>query len=242
MSNNLDHAFLSIASMAQPPSDFGAGAPIGLPAARPPAHSVPSGFEPHVLASLLNEISVGILMVSPSGQVLYSNLASRDAMASSGLLSVQSEQLFAASPADHNALLLALANASKGVSGLLRLSVGGASLTLSVVPAASAATSGIPGIQAITLFFPRSAICDTSVFLLFARSFGLTPTEQQVLTFLCRSLATPEIAGQLNVAVSTIRSHVRSLCYKTRSKGARELINRIAMLPPAGYSTRLHMH
>ncbi len=242
MSNNLDHAFLSIASTAQPPSDFGAGAPIGLPAARPPAHSVPIGFEPHVFASLLNEISVGILMVSPSGQVLYSNLASRDAMASSGLLNVQGEQLFAASPADHNALLLALANASKGVSGLLRLSVGGASLTLSVVPASSAATSGIPGIQAIRLFFPRSAICDTSVFLLFARSFGLTPTEQQVLTFLCRSLATPEIAGQLNVAVSTIRSHVRSLCYKTRSKGARELINRIAMLPLAGYSTRLHMH
>lgn len=242
MSNNLDHAFLSIASTAQPPSNFGVGAPIGLPAARPPEHSVPSGFEPHVLASLPNEISVGILMVSPSGQVLYSNLASRDAMASSGLLNVQGEQLFAASPADHNALLLSLANASKGVSGLLRLSVGGANLTLSVVPAASAATSGIPGIQAITLFFPRSAICDTSVFLLFARSFGLTPTEQQVLTFLCRSLATPEIAGELNVAVSTIRSHVRSLCYKTRSKGARELINRIAMLPPAGYSTRLHMH
>lgn len=239
MSNNLDHAFLSIASMVESPSDFGVDAPVGLLGTQLSAHSAPSGFGPHVLASLLNEISVGILMVSPSGQVFHSNLASRDAMASSGLLSVQGEQLCAASPADHNALLLALANASNGVSGLLRLSAGGASLLLSVVPAASAASSGF---QAITLFFQRPALCDTSVFLQFARSFGLTPAEQQVLTFLCRSLATPEIAEELNVAVSTIRSHVRSLCCKTRAKGARELVNRIAMLPPAGYSTRLHMH
>jgi DNA-binding NarL/FixJ family response regulator len=38
-----------------------------------------------------------------------------------------------------------------------------------------------------------------------------------VLAILCQGYSAPEIAVQLNVAVSTVRSHVRSLCAKTQS-------------------------
>ena len=40
----------------------------------------------------------------------------------------------------------------------------------------------------------------------------------------------------MKVAVSTVRSHVRSLCAKTQSSGVRELINRVAVLPPVAPS------
>jgi DNA-binding CsgD family transcriptional regulator len=66
----------------------------------------------------------------------------------------------------------------------------------------------------------------------FARQHGLTPTEQQVLGILCEGLSAPEAAEQLRVAVSTVRSHIRSLCAKTRSSGVRELVGRLALLPP----------
>jgi DNA-binding CsgD family transcriptional regulator len=66
----------------------------------------------------------------------------------------------------------------------------------------------------------------------FARSHGLTATEEHVLGILCHGFSAPQIAQQLNVAVSTVRSHVRSLCAKTRSSGVRELVNRVAVLPP----------
>jgi DNA-binding CsgD family transcriptional regulator len=33
-----------------------------------------------------------------------------------------------------------------------------------------------------------------------------------------------------------VRSHVRSLCAKTRSSGVRELVNRVAVLPPVAPS------
>ena len=239
MSNGLDHPFLSIALSAGAPVHFGSDLSIDLPGAYTAVPLARPEFDTQDLTALLDELSLGVLLVSPSGQVIHANQASRDAMADSGVLSVQAGQLCAASPAEHKALLAALTNASNGVRSLLSLSANGAGLLLSVVPPANPSAAGG---GSIALFFQRPAICDTSVFLMFARNFGLTPTEQQVLTFLCRSWATPEIAEELNVAVSTIRSHVRSLCYKTASKGARELINRIAVLPPAGYSTRLQMH
>lgn len=239
MSNGLDHPFLSIALSAGAPVHFGSDLSIDLPGAYTAVPLARPEFDTQDLTALLDELSLGVLLVSPSGQVIHANQASRDAMADSGVLSVHAGQLCAASPAEHKALLAALTNASNGVRSLLSLSANGAGLLLSVVPPANPSAAGG---GSIALFFQRPAICDTSVFLMFARNFGLTPTEQQVLTFLCRSWATPEIAEELNVAVSTIRSHVRSLCYKTASKGARELINRIAVLPPAGYSTRLQMH
>jgi DNA-binding CsgD family transcriptional regulator len=78
----------------------------------------------------------------------------------------------------------------------------------------------------------RVGVSESGVFGAFARNHGLTHTEEQVLVFLCRCLSTPEIAIQMKVAVSTVRSHVRSLCAKTASSGVRELVNRVAILPP----------
>ena len=66
----------------------------------------------------------------------------------------------------------------------------------------------------------------------FARNHGLTSAEESVLTVLCQGYSAPEVARQLKVAVSTIRSHVRSLCTKTGSSSVRELLNQVAMLPP----------
>ena len=61
---------------------------------------------------------------------------------------------------------------------------------------------------------------------------ALTATEEQVLGILCQGYSAPQAARQLKVAVSTVRSHVRSLCAKTRSNGVRELVSRVAVLPP----------
>ena len=72
----------------------------------------------------------------------------------------------------------------------------------------------------------------------FAQSHGLTATEEQVLGILCQGFSAPQIATQLKVAVSTVRSHVRSLCAKTRSSGVRELVNRVAVLPPVAPTLR----
>jgi DNA-binding CsgD family transcriptional regulator len=47
---------------------------------------------------------------------------------------------------------------------------------------------------------------------------------------------------QLKVAVSTVRSHVRSLCAKTHSNGVRALVGRVAVLPPLGTAVHDPVH
>ena len=59
-----------------------------------------------------------------------------------------------------------------------------------------------------------------------------------MLGILCQGFSAPQVAAKLNVAVSTVRSHVRSLCAKTRSSGVRELVNRVAVLPPVAPTLR----
>jgi DNA-binding CsgD family transcriptional regulator len=77
-------------------------------------------------------------------------------------------------------------------------------------------------------------VCDAVMLCFFARTHGLTPTEEQVLAILCQGYSAPQIAVQLNVAVSTVRSHVRSMCAKTHTNGVRALVGQVAVLPPIG--------
>ena len=76
----------------------------------------------------------------------------------------------------------------------------------------------------VALFLSRATVCDTLMLCFFARSHGLTHSEEQVLAILCEGCSAPEIARQLQVAVSTVRSHVRSLCAKTHCNSVRALV------------------
>ena len=89
------------------------------------------------------------------------------------------------------------------------------------------------------LLFAKPAVCEPITLSLFCRCHKLTKTEEHVLGILCLGYSTPEIALQLNVAVSTVRSHVRSLCAKTGASGVRSLVNLVAVLPPVASSQRL---
>lgn len=210
-----------------------------LPQVAEKIREAPLDLQPDCLHLLFDEISHGMLVVSPQGRVLHSNRAARDEMTQHGVLCVRQDELQALSPIDGKLLQDALVKASGGVRSLVKLSGSGITLMLSAIP-----LKHRPGnaCQQIALFFERRAICDSGMFVFFARSHNLTRTEEQVLMLLCRSLCTPDIALALDVAVSTVRSHVRSLCIKTGAKGARELVNRIATLPPVGATARLEMH
>ena len=88
------------------------------------------------------------------------------------------------------------------------------------------------------LLFAKPAVCEPVTLSLFSRNHRLTKTEEHVLGILCLGYSTPEIAVHMNVAVSTVRSHVRSLCAKTGSCGVRGLVNLVAVLPPVASSQR----
>ena len=184
------------------------------------------------LGLILDELAHGILLVSRDGRLLHANQAARRELARRQALSVQNDHVSAVQPDQARALLDAVARAAGGRRSLVTLDApqGGYRLSVAAIPLRGDPTR-------IALMLSRAAVCDTLMLCFFARSHGLTPSEEQVLGILCQGYSAPEIAQQLRVAVSTVRSHVRSLCAKTQSSGVRTLVSRVAVLPPLGPST-----
>lgn len=182
------------------------------------------------LALLVDELAHGMLVTTAEGKLLHANQAARHELARRRVLGTRQGVLHACTAEGARTLQEALTKAADGKRSLIEVSATtGTALMLATVPL----KSQVPGAAPRTaLLFARAAVCDSLMLCFFARSHGLTATEEQVLGILCQGFSAPQIAIQMKVAVSTVRSHVRSLCTKTRSSGVRELVGRVAVLPP----------
>lgn len=180
--------------------------------------------------TLMDELAYGILVTSLDRRLQQANQAARHELARARTLGARGGELLTHNAEDARALQDALDKAAQGKRSLITLvGSGGPPLTLAVLPMRA---DGRGGPVRAALMFSRASVCESLMLCFFARSHGLTSAEENVLGILCQGYSAPEIASQLNVAVSTVRSHVRSLCAKTRSSGVRELVSRVAVLPP----------
>jgi DNA-binding CsgD family transcriptional regulator len=192
------------------------------------------------LTLLMDELAHGVVVASAEGRVLHANQAARRELLRRQALCVHEGRLQGHDPKQSRLLLQALAKGATGRRSMLSLrSPGGWALSIAVVPLRSEAPN--QG-AALGLFLSRASVCDTLMLCFFARMHGLTNTEEQVLAILCQGYSAPQVAQQLNVAVSTVRSHVRSLCTKTQCNGVRALVGRVAVLPPLGASLHHAVH
>lgn len=188
------------------------------------------------LAMLMDELAHGVLVASIQGRILHANQAARSELARRNVVSVVDGLIQAPDPKQSRVLLQALSKGGMGLRSLVCLrSEDGWSLSVAVLPL-RADPAHNP--HAVALVFSRASVCDALMLCFFARSYNLTNCEEQVLAILCQGYSAPEIAVQLHVAVSTVRTHVRSLCTKTQSNGVRALVRRVAVLPPLGPSRR----
>ncbi|WP_395055546.1 helix-turn-helix transcriptional regulator [Polaromonas sp.] len=192
-----------------------------------------------LFSTLIDVLAHGVIVVGERGQLVHANQAARAELNRRRVLEKVGDEVHALTPADGKTLHMALNKAVAGKRSLINVSSGGLSLMLAVVPLKP--EIGAREIR-IALLFSRAEVCESGMFGFFARSYGLTQTEEQVLIILCKGLSTPEIALQMKVAVSTVRSHVRSLCAKTGSSGVRELVNRVAVLPPVAPLHLVQIH
>jgi DNA-binding CsgD family transcriptional regulator len=193
--------------------------------------TIPEGSA-HGLSLVMDELAYGVLLASVKGQLLHANHAARHELALRQVLSVHEGQLHTADATQSKVLMQALAKAETGRRSLIALrSPTRKRVSIAVVPLRSGPAHASPS---VALVFSRASVCDAVMLCFFARTHGLTPSEEQVLGILCQGYSAPEIAKQLNVAVSTVRSHVRSMCTKTHSNGVRTLVGQVAVLPPIG--------
>lgn len=205
-----------------------------------PGHPLQGAEIGGALTLLVDELAHGVVVSSAEGRVLHANQAARQELSRRDVLAVHQGHLQAHDPKQSRLLLQALAKGGTGLRSMIALrNPSGWSLSVAVVPlrAESSAQGAMLG-----LFLSRSAVCDSLMLCFFARTHGLTNSEEQVLAILCQGYSAPEVAAQLHVAVSTVRSHVRSMCAKTHSNGVRALVGLVAVLPPLGTSLHHPVH
>jgi DNA-binding CsgD family transcriptional regulator len=184
------------------------------------------------LSLIMDELAYGVLLATLKGQILHANQAARHELARRQVLSVHEGHLHTTDSAQSRVLMQALAKAETGRRSLIALrSPSRKRVNIAVVPLRAERTEEA---ASVALVFSRASVCDAVMLCFFARTHGLTPSEELVLGILCQGYSAPEIALQLNVAVSTVRSHVRSMCTKTHSNGVRVLVGQVAVLPPIG--------
>lgn len=183
------------------------------------------------LSLLMDELAYGVLLISARGQLLHANLSARQELSSGKVLCIHAGHVHTVDAGQARLLAQALAKAETGRRSLIPLRSSTGRLEVAVVPLRTERGDEAP---VVALFFSRASVCDAVMLCFFARAHGLTPTEEQVLAILCQGYSAPEAALQLKVAVSTIRSHIRSLCAKTHSNGVRALVGQLAVLPPIG--------
>ena len=195
------------------------------------AATIPDG-PGHGLSLVMDELAHGVLLASAKGQLLHANQAARQELSLGRVLIVQDGHLHTTDTAQSKVLVQGLARAETGRRSLIALRTASRHrVSIAVVPLRP---ERLQATCSVALLFSRASVCDAVMLCFFARTHGLTPAEEQVLGILCQGYSAPQIAVQLKVAVSTIRSHVRSMCAKTHSHGVRALVGLVAVLPPIG--------
>ena len=205
-----------------------------------------SGQDQAVLANVLDEIACGVIVLDAQGQLIHHNLAGHLVLQKAKCLQLKKGVVAPVEEADANPFQQALAKALNGKRSMLTLGTQPPT-AIAVVPldrhssyefhqgAADQATSShrlSANSAKIAIIFSRSGMCEALMMSFFSRAYHLTRSEEQILSLLCTGLTAPEMAQQLRVGEATVRTHIRNICAKTDSNGIREIVKRLALLPP----------
>jgi DNA-binding CsgD family transcriptional regulator len=188
-----------------------------------------------LLAQTFDEIDYGLLLLADNGTVLHINHAARTEIDAGYPLQLRGERLHARHPGDVDELEAALAGARRGLRKLLSLGEAGQRVGISIVPLGGRAD----GDRVTLLMMGKRTVCERLSVQWFARTHALTPTETRVLEALCEGDDPREVAARHAVGMATVRSQIRSIRLKTGAESIRELVRRVAVLPPMRSALRM---
>lgn len=186
------------------------------------------------MSLMLDEIDYGMVLLSDSGQVLHVNHAARAELDGQHPLQLVGRELRARLSQDMAPLNDALQAAQRGLRRLVTMGERRAAFTMAVVPLGTVAG----GARATLLMLGKRRVCESLSVQWFARTHALTPAETRVLEGLCQGLDPREVAAQHGVGLATVRTQIGSIRAKTGAESIRDLVRRVAVLPPMVSSLR----
>ena len=192
-----------------------------------------------LLASMLDEIDYGLVVLAQDATILLANQLARDELAREKWVRQTGKRLDGCecdSYGGGDAALIehALQDALRGRRSLISLGGRTHSLALSFVPIQVPCDPALPYSKcpAALVVFGKQAVCEKLTLRMFGDIHGLSGAENQLLPAISCGLSAHAIAQQQHVAVSTVRSQLHSIRAKTGVKSVRTLMARLITLPP----------
>lgn len=186
------------------------------------------------LRGSLDCIDYPVLCVTADHKVLLANRAARLELAEeTHPLRLVGDSLKLRQRYDLGPLQRAMDDALRlGLQRLVMVGDGPKQVAVAVRPLSRDATDSASAPEGVLVMLGKRWPCNVLSADWFARARGLTGAETRVLHKLSAGLRSRDIALGQGVALSTVRTHVRSLCAKTGAASVRDLLQQVATLPP----------
>ena len=186
---------------------------------------------PEMMLRILDEIDYGLMLLTAGGRLRHANQLALECLRGAGALMLRDGKVQAKYPDQQAELALAIAAALAGRRRLLMLAGVCRECPVALIPLPGSGSPG-DGPPTCLVLMGKQQSCELLSLTFFAQAYALTPAEVGVLRGLCHGHPPKDIARDLGVAVSTIRTQIGSVRSKTQSSSIRELLRRIAALPP----------
>ncbi len=181
------------------------------------------------LAGICDELAFALAIVNRGRGVVYANLTARKRLGETCALMIDGAALRARRPSDAAVLRRCIEAAHDGRRQWHAFGSDQRALHVAFLPLPGAADVGA---AAAALVFERFNLCNNISGHFFARTCGLTATEERVLAHLSSGLDVAAVAAVMCMRVSTARTHMRSVLRKTGHRSMRTLLLQIGKLPP----------
>lgn len=211
----------------------------------PPAHSYhgPERRQRHGsplgwVTAALDEIDYGLLLLDHQHRLIHANHEANMLLNDSYPLRLDGRNLRTRDGRDAAELNAAIQGAAvRGLRKLVSLGVEPDTFSVSVVPLRTLGEACAPSHptvsnHAVLLMLGKRNAGGGLALESFARANGLSPTELRVLKALCEGKPPSEVAGHHGVAMSTMRTQIGNIRTKTGASSIRDLLRRVAELPP----------
>lgn len=189
------------------------------------------------LAEILDSLNAGLFLTDAGGRIAHANAAGREMLADGDILRSNAGRLAVCDSHIDPLLREIIADAgdgdaeigSKGIALPLN-ATDGDRYVAHVLPLTAGMRRGTGQAfsAAAAVFVRRAALEYRSPLEIVGRSYKLTPTETRVLQAIVEVGGVPDVAGELGVAETTIKTHLRRLFEKTGAGRQADLVKLVA--------------
>ncbi len=181
-------------------------------------------------AAILDQLDFVLIVLSAKNEVVFANQSAREMLEHHPIFTILNEIFTVIGPQKpvfENAFCAALMGEKTMIQ--LRTDVGAELVSMTQMPSQN------PGDRALNVLLTlgRRPSGGLAALGLFSQALALTRNEEAILLKLYAGDSPAEIAKHRNVAITTVRSHIRGILQKSECDSIRDLLAMLAKLPPA---------